>query len=377
MNQFLTLSMEKRCQSIFIDTDREVALQKWHALNVTKEEEEFLSKFLPINPGDVMLDLDIYTTALKDLRAVGSEYKIWSSFEEIDAVDFSDPEMDWIDLSAKFTRTVYLWKNGEFSDFSMHLLSKFEDVTGGDFLFLDFPPAFQEMFTRASLILVFTYFPVVPLDIQMFILRSELLFFALSIGLDLTEAMRKTVNYYWVLADRLHFSRLAETFLLSNTNIIGFQEDGTTAATIKYWINSFGTYSHHKYDSMSLLNFFNEKNIWEGNTTVDKEITREILLAFSFLVGKSFMVEAKNEDIKEKDGVNTAGSFSAPQKIIKIEKNNTEIVDIWSVKKDVMRLSNPEEILSRLQELSNQYNDPDILSWYYFDEQAGEFKWRE
>ena len=52
-------------------------------------------------------------------------------------------------------------------------------------------------------------------------------------------------------------------------------------------------------------------------------------------------------------------------------------LDFNKVKQELSKTQDPERILMELQELSNQHNDPDILSWYYFDEQTGEFKWRE
>lgn len=375
MNKVFKISLEKRCQAVSDSVLRQSALTRLNTFAIKPDEEDFLTKLLPLDMGDINKVLDVFEVGLKDLRGNSPESVIWWDFKDIDAINFFDPNFGWSKFTACLTRSLYMWNGGgSFSGISLRLLNKLEEVSEGDFLFTDFPEPFKDICTRASLLLIFDNFPILPVRIQLFLLRSELLFFAITLGLDLNDAVSRATNYFLVLGDRLEFSRLAATFLISNNSIIGVRKDNNEPSDVKYWVDQFGIFSGHKYDGLSLMNFFADKTQWGNNGEIDRETIKIVLSIVSFLFTKPFL---QNIDDQIKANVDVGKIVNTKTEPKKIEQKKTPEITVAEAKRQVGDSSDPELVLNKLQELSEKYDNPEILGWYYFDEQTNEFKWRE
>lgn len=363
MDQYFSTSLGKICQNVQDQPLRESLIQKINSFQLNPDEEEILIKIFPVVITDISSYMEFFGKRLEEMRGHTPNPHVWFSETEIKELNFSDPNFDWEKFSRILLRSIYLWGNDGFEYFVMRLLDKFESATDGTFLFENFPAPYDSVCTRASLILMFRYFATIKEEWVMHILRSDLLYLSVVMGLDLDKAVQEAVEYYDVVNSRLELCRKMATFMHLNRFPLGATPEGEEANLV-YWINQFELYSEKKYDGISLVNFFNDQEKWKNTEEIDKLTIKSLIVVFTYLIDGHYILPPKSDTIVMKK--NQA----------EMETKN-EKIDFSELKTQLLAINDPSKIVSRLEDFSRRYQDPKILELYYYDEPTGKFTWKE
>jgi len=211
--------------------------------------------------------------------------------------------------------------------------------------------------------------------------RKELFFFLNSFSSDVNEM-------------RSIYLKCREALFTSGSLVGYWQNQPVTVADL---VGEIRILNAQNYDSLKVAEFKEKlKNIlfsrkdkyeeFENYFIVDRDMAMvRFLDAINLFLGVSdekiyFLVDAYLSPWKYNLLNGNVSEIVAPEEVAPIQEIEVAVsqsLDFNKIKEELSKMQEPENILIKLQELSNQYNDPDILSWYYFDEQTGEFKWRE
>lgn len=348
----------------------ETLLLRWKKLNFNEREEYIVSVLNP--PGDVDWETAMtrYELLATCLRGEYPNSEQWLFESQVRNLAIIPPVLASEDFNASLVYSMNLWLAGNYELPVMRLLKIFNIFTNGDFLFAKLNPELATYYTRVTLLLFVQYFAVLPQEWQAIVLNSVYLELAIVLGVDLGEAFRQAIDKNLLINERRENSLLFATMIYDNRWQFGLTPAGMPAK-LSYWIDRFRIISGGKFDGMSFIDFLNQKNEWIDCTLAEKMTIKEGivyyvgLLSDKYLVTTTMMAKVARANVKK-----TTLLFNDRTAVINLIDKEFE--------KDLEgNYKNLEGVLNRLNEISEDRDNPEIANWYYFDEETSRFKWKE
>jgi len=219
-----------------------------------------------------------------------------------------------------------------------------------------------------------------------YIFASELVVFGSMVGFDwkylVAKRVEQSVNYY----DRRNFCLNLAAGLADNLTVLGKKTSGEVS-TCKDWIDSFRAYSHGEFDGSSLFGFSSDQNTFLSCNNDEKETVLDLLRLYTHLINGSLALSGiALEDVDKRLSEWKKNKYNLTDSKLYFNTVKKQETDYEGIKRAISKefpldsdgnFTDVEGVLKKLNVLSVDYNDPTIADLYYFDEQTGEFKWRE
>lgn len=381
MENIFGLKLKDICaQALGSEEEKKKAVKICLDLNLSEREEMVLNNIFGPTPENILIFLELYQTYLPYLRGQKNKLSPLLKWEEVANLDIGETEFESVDVLGMFLHSVFLW-NGkkEYESVVREFVRKMEILTSGTF---DFNGVvgdnWEDIYYRLILLVMSENFAFLEDRIQVFFVGSKFLYGAIASGFDIDYQVGRAVDYFVYLSVRFDFASNLAIFLYANDEEIGFNPENGETVKISFWIDKFRVFSNSKFDSLSLMNFFQDKNAWgDNNDYFTKSIVNHVLRIYSHLVS-GFFVYPDTSGIDIKKMQNRIEKDEKQKEVMHEKKINYSklkeaiLLSVLSLTED----AKINFILTRLQELSDQYNDPTISDLYYFDEESGEFKWK-
>lgn len=374
-NPFEIKLAEICAQAIGSEEERRLAVTRCQNFGLSDREEFVLNAIFGPTPDNVVLFLDLYESYLPYLRGQKDNGSFVSDENTAEGLVLDAQSLDTVETFGKFLRSVFIW-NGEqrYESVVREVVKKFESYTAGTFEFDEFSDSWSETYHKLLVLMISENLNWLPEVIQVFFVSSKIFFEGMALGVDLDEKISQSIDYFVYLDLRQELSTVLATFLYANEQDIGFNPATGEPVKLSFWIDKFRVYSNKKFDGLSLINFIQDDKTWgEFNDGFSRLIINSVLMIYGHLVSGYYVYPPASEEV-----VRSAPVVSAPKPV---EPELPTYGDIRKIVEDkTAQLSDdeqPTEIINLLNNFSTQYNDPTIMDLYYFDEQSGEFKWRE
>lgn len=379
-------------------------------------EDALLFQLYPITPEDILgsdalADVD---DLIKTLRGEDGTQNF--SQDELDTVDWQSAV--WYEdknVIKRIYRTVYFCLNKNKNSLAMDLRFCLDPVVMQKSK--ELPAETKEIVFLVYNTLCLYFFQQLPDKIVYFLFESGFVILALRIGFKLEDIIREATDRMVAFDRRNVFCLEMAASLADNPTQLG-EDVNHESKDVKYWIDNFRIYSQSNFGGSDLLNFAADKNYFGGCTGADRELIMKVLEMYTHLIngylavpgGDMAAVDKRLSDLEEKGkadnplayfddklfskDVSVEDGNIAPIELPVEEKESVAVVqdtgikdfDTKTIKKIIIsefgysqdgQFEDVEAVVNRLQELASDYNNPTIADLYYFDEQSGEFKWRE
>ncbi len=372
------------------EEDRKMAVAKCVSFRLSDREDFLLTAVFGPTPDNVLVFLDLYETYLPYVRGAtkgGPEVFDWKSANKLDLEVLN---LESTETFGWLLRLVFIWDGQPQYEASVReVVRKLEAYTNGSFEFDGLADVWSEIYYRLMVVLMAENLAFLEKPIQMFFIGSKLFVDATIFGIDLDDKINKSVDYYVYLSIRFDQSTDFATFLYANEQTVGFDPETGDAVKLSFWIDKFRIYSDKKFDGLSLINLVQDEKTWgKFNDSFVRTIIKSILMIYGHLVNGYYIYPpaeelaryAKTEKpINVQPAVVDTSLPTLPPVVDEVIVPN--YVDIKKMALDkAISFSEDEQpalVINFLSELADKYNDPTIADLYYFDEQSGEFKWRE
>ncbi len=413
--QYIFTGCARKCLSPDLEETFSRLVKEW---GLYHWEDGLLFQLYPVFADDVLVenDLVIADKLIKTLR--GDDGSLPFTIEEMIGEDLP---LNWLEneeTMRRMYRTVYYCINKNEVGLAMEFRVGLDLLFTGNSLPLD--QVNGDAITGIYIAVCAYFFRNLPAPLTHYLFASQFVVLMLKLGFDLEIIIRRAVNDIVLVESRNSYCLELAASLADNQTEIGKAVTGENR-DIKYWIDNFRIFSKGNFSGSELLNFLADYNYLGGCNAEEKKIINILLQLYAHLVNGFLIVpdgdlEAVNRRMNEMEKKGIAGDYlaslfgSAGELEKKAEKEVLEIVEkvsaekvleksekiptqtpglFWSgatirkfVESEIGYYPNAqypevEKVLARLQEMAKDYNDPAIADLYYFDEQTGEFKWRE
>jgi len=368
-------------QALGSEEEKKEAIKICLDLNLSEREELVLNNIFGPTPENVLVFLELYKTYLPYLRGQKNKLSPMLKWEEAANLDVGELEFESVDVLGMFLRSAFLWSGQkEYESVVREFVRKMEILTSGTFDFSGVVGSnWEDIYYRLTLLVMSENFAFLEDRIQVFFVGSKFLYGAIASGFDMDYHVGQAVDYFIYLSVRFDFASNLAVFLYANDEEIGFNPENEEPVKISFWIDKFRVYSDKKFDSLSLMNFFQDNNIWgTNNDYFSRSIINQVLRIYSHLITGFFVYpEISDIDVKKIKNQIKNEQKQEPEVTTSPKPNLLNIKS--TILKEASNLSGDDEmtfVLNKLSELSDQYNDPTISDLYYFDEGSGEFKWK-
>lgn len=349
-------------------------------LKLNALEERLLVQLTP--PDLVNADLDTifldYENMLKVMRRETNIVDYWVDVQEIDALKLDKTILQSTAFLNTTLASLYIWMEGDYAPTALAFLRKLKSVTDDSFVFQNLNEPYDMHYLRIVLIIMSRYFAELPSEFQLLVYGTNWIIMFVALGLDLDKATGEAITHYVTLENREEAGVDLATAILYNKAEIGVDENGVIQ-TPADWLDKWRVYSHGNLDGMSLVNFFNDKNVWKYCVVEEKEVVKEILLVYSYLVSdKYFLMDVDLEKVKTSL---LPTPPPAPKPVVKEPSVTVGMIRVEidkKFKKDSQgNYLEEEKVLGELADLAEKYHRDEIADWYYWDDAEKKFKWME
>lgn len=285
----------------------------------------------------------------------------------------------------RMLRTIYYGMNFGEGQLSFQLRIKLNPIINGEVEIKNLPVEYFAELSVIYLMTVCNYFVMQPIEVDRFVFISYLLPLSLDIGIDWESVVRETtltmINFY----ERRDLCLDLAAALTMNDSVIGKKADGLPA-DIAYWIDVARAVTQSKFDGVGLMKFINDAAYVGNCDGKEKKDIQKILQLYAHLINgflilpevdmESFIANVKDEEETDEFMFKPAEKIENPilEKEIKATDIKKMINDKFPTDQDGNYLD-VEGVLTELQRLSIQHNDPKISEFLYFDDQENKFKW--
>ncbi|MFA6423879.1 MAG: hypothetical protein WCV83_01030 [Candidatus Magasanikbacteria bacterium] len=400
--QFIFTKQAANVLSVDVAQEFTSLTKKWHLYNW---EDGLLFQLYPINSNVklTVVDLEDADEIVKIIRGENPEVLPFSA-SEVRAMDIKS----WFsnDLNPRrLIRTIYFCLNNADNDLAAATRESL-DVLFADKKDVNFPDATYVFLLRAYICIFCYYFKNVPDEMSSFVFANSYVLLAIQMGFDLEKIIMDYNETKIVFNNRMNFCLELAASLSENESEIGMDINGNKK-TIKYWIDNLRIYSKKAFDGTSLLNFLGDKNYFGRCSSAEKEVITQVFQLYIHLINGFLAVPGGDLNVvnvwaqnleKNNFSDDIFGYFKISENMNKskpTENNESKVVDNVSynvgpfVDANAIRLiissefgyypgdqyPNVDLVLQRLAELAVDFNNPEILEMYYYDEKEGKFKW--
>jgi hypothetical protein len=380
------------------EESKKAVLAKCASFELSPREDFLLGAVFSPSTEDVQAFLDLYSVYLPYIRGVVKKMPDIQDWKEANKIDLSALDLESVDVFGWLLRQTFLW-NGDsrYEAVIREVVRKLEAYTNGAFEFDGLTENWSKVYYRLMVVMIAENLAFLEKPIQMFFVGSKMFVDALILGIDLDDKINNSVDYYVYLSLRFDQSTDTATFLYANEQPVGSNPETGEPTKLAFWVDKFRVYSNKKFDGLSLINFIQDEKTWgEYNDGLVRTIIKNILMIYGHLVSGYYIYPSMGEleqYNKTNKSVNTEvapASVSVPQPAPAPAAPVTSVPiksapPSYAGTRDMVlsRITKfseedkPAAIIDLLGELSKKYDDPTIADLYYFDEESGEFKWRE
>ncbi|MEK7680514.1 MAG: hypothetical protein AAB348_00475 [Patescibacteria group bacterium] len=365
----------------YFEWDLEKLAQKQGLSEVLKEldlnelERYLLTRLFVPKPDAMKQTLEQYKEAVQHMRGIPENSRPWLTAEDVAKMTIDNEFLSSAEFHDRLLRSLYVWHFDYYRGPVLAMLRKLEMFTSGTYLFPDLMDPYGSAVLRATLLLAVKYFQDLQTALQAYLLNRNFLVLCIGMGLDLDDALRRAVDYFYIIENRREFALDMSTFLYNNETYLGVKPDGSMGDA-SYWIDQFEIFSNKKFDGVSLINFMADQARWKNTTDEERMVIKQIIELFVHLVSDHYVMPPA-EVIAEYERKSGTPAKKEPAK---------QGVSLNDVKKNIERefkkdaegqFVNLEGALAKLADLAEKYGNPDIAEMYYFDEGENKFKWKE
>jgi len=374
----------------------------------------------PISPEDKLGEgaLRDVTELIKTMR--GEDGTLPFTDEELSEIEWQGQWYDDQEVVKQIFRTVYFCLNQNKTDLAMNLRFCLDPIAMQKVVGL--PTETRELVYSVYNVLCLYFFYNIPDGVAYYLFESGFVVLALKLGFKLEDIIADVTNRMVAFDRRKVFCIELSASLGENMTTLG-ADNNHEEKNIKYWVDNFRIYSQGNFGGPDLLNFAADKNYFGGCSGDDRELIVKVLQLYTHLINGYLAVPngdlaAVDKRLKDLESAGKADdplayfedyllSSDAPvvnqnfgsselsteeKEILNIPNDTNDTnetnkkIDVLVVKKLIMsefgyaeggQFEDVGAVINRLQELAADFNDPEIADLYYFDEQSGEFKWRE
>ncbi|MFH1947188.1 MAG: hypothetical protein ABIJ23_03475 [Candidatus Magasanikbacteria bacterium] len=380
MDDYFKVKIEEELKKLGeADKNQAGLLSRWNGLQMTDLEKYLLTCIFSPSVDDWGNTIKKYEEELPRLRGLSEGVEYWFSSKQVYEMEFTDEFLTSPTTKANLLASIKLWHLDDYSEPAKELLRKFDKYTNGTFTFDNLEDDWSSFYIRVTLLLVINYFEELPLVWQGYFLNSDFFHLIIVLNLDLNSALQRAIESNVYIFDRKDYALQYATFVYDNKTPVAIKPSGEGLTDNSFWIDLFRQFSKQKFDGISLIEFFNDKEIWRNCDIEDKMVIKEVLILYSHLISdiyvyptddeiKKFKKEETKENIKEVDQKSNDGSEIKYKKIKKdIEARfpkdeNDEYDDIPG-------------ILEELERLAIEQGDDKISELFFWDENLNKFSW--
>jgi hypothetical protein len=335
--------------------------------DLTKEEEFLLTRLLTPDPAKGKEIFVAYAHFLTGLRGEVSEDIKWDSLQDVLNISLDKERLVDEGFVYSILFCLSLWHPTGSLATARAFIEKIEEKTGGFFYFYDLPDKINSLYEQIVLILMVDYFEDLPREWHIALINGPMLYDAITTGLDVEDAISRTISTSFTVQIRRDLSVNYATMLYTNPMKFGNDiENEDEKITIKSVIEKFRLYSNKRFDSVSLMNFLDDKKNWVNLDKTEKAFLGHILSLYIRLISDGYVFPEEEDVLKKTNDINKIILSTIKQRIDdEFEKDNeNDYLDI-------------EGVLRKLKDFSEHYNIEQIEYLLYFDEASGKFKWKE